>query len=110
MKTANETQYKCSPEERETTIRYDYVAKVWIAWSNIPRQIDQMKRQGWTVLSEDQYGVKFEAPAHAVKIMPTVKKQRQLSDKQREALAKNRFPAKKQAAEKTRDNNAMGAL
>jgi len=36
----------------------------------------------------------------------TEKKKRQMTDKQREALAKNRFPSRKQSEEFSRDNNA----
>jgi len=106
MKTANGTEYNYLPEERETPLRYDYVDKTWYAWSNIPKHIDQFKRQGWEITKEDQYGTYFKAPAHAVKIMPAEKKKRQMTDKQREALAKNRFPSRKQSEEFSRDNNA----
>lgn len=106
MKTANGTEYNCRPEERETHIRWDPVGKVWIAWSCIPKHIDQFKRQGWTITEENKDGLFFEAPAHAVKIMPAEKKKRQMTDKQREALAKNRFPSRKQSEEFSRDNNA----
>lgn len=106
MKTANGTEYKYLPEERETHHRYDPMEKAWITWSNIPKDIDKMKRAGWTVVLEDQYGVKFKAPAHAIKIMPAEKKKRQMSEKQRAALAKNRFPSRKQTEEISRDNNA----
>lgn len=110
MKTANGTNYTYLPEERETYHRYDPIEKAFFSWSNIPKDIDKMKRAGWEIVLEDQYGVKFKAPPHAIKIMPAEKKKRQLSEKQREALAKNRFPSQKQQAEKTRDNNAAVTL
>lgn len=106
MKTTNGTQYQCLPTERETHIRFDPVDKVWIAWSNMPKYIDQFKRQGWKITEEDENGIYFEAQAHAVKIMPAEKKKRQLTEKQREALAKNGFASRKQSEEGTRDNNA----
>ena len=110
MKTATRTQYTYLPEERETLHRYDPIDKVWVTWSNIPKDIERMKRAGWTVVLENQYGVKFIAPAHAIKIMPAEKKKRQLTEKQRAALAKNGFAARKHDAEISRDNNVVSAL
>ena len=110
MKTINGTNYTYLPEERETHLRYDYVDKAWYAWSCIPKHIDQMKKQGWTVTSEDQYATYLTAPAHAVKIMPAEKKKRQMTDAQREALKKNGFASRKHDDEKTRDNNANETL
>lgn len=110
MKTANGTNYIYLPEERETHLRYDYVDKAWYAWSCIPKHIDQMKRQGWTVTKEDQYATYLTAPAHAVKIMPAEKKKRQMTDAQREALRKNGFASRKKEEEIPHDNNVEGAL
>ena len=110
MKTANGTNYTYLPEERETHFTYDYVMKMWKAWSNIPKHINQMKGQGWTITKEDQYGTYLTAPANAVKIMPAEKKKRQMTDAQREALKKNGFASRKRDDEKTRDNNANETL
>lgn len=110
MKTANGTEYTYLPEERETHLTYDYVTKTWRAWSNIGKHIDQMKKNGWTIEKEDQYGATLTAPVHAVKIMPAEKKKRQMTEKQRAILAKNRFPSRKQSEEIPRDNNAMSAF
>lgn len=110
MKTVTGTQYTYLPEERETHHRYDPIEKAWITWSNIPKDIERMKRQGWTLLHEDQYGAKFTAPPHALKIMPAEKKKRQLTEKQRASLAKNGFAARKHDTEISRDNNVVSAL
>lgn len=106
MNRTNGTNHTYRLEERETHHRYDTIKKAWITWSNIPKDIEKMKRAGWTVILEDQYGVKFAAPAHAIKIMPAEKKKRQMSEKQRAALAKNRFTSRKQAEKNSCDNNA----
>ena len=95
MKTATGAEYRYSREELETIHRYDAVDKAWYTWSNIPKHIQQMKKLGWEVVKEDQYGVKFKAPEHAVKPMPAEKKKRQLTEKQRAALARNRFTSRK---------------
>lgn len=101
MKTATGAEYRYSREELETIHRYDAVDKAWYTWSNIPRDIQTMKKLGWTIVVENQYGVKFKAPEHAIKLMPAEKKKRQLTEKQRAALARNRFTSRK-----TRDNIA----
>ena len=110
MNTTNGTNYTYLLEERETHHRYDPIEKAWITWSNIAKDIERMKRAGWTVVLEDQYGVKFIAPADAIKIMPAKKKKRQMSEKQRAALAKNRFTSRKQAEENSCENNAEKIL
>ena len=75
MKTANGTEYKYSREEQETIYRYDAVERMWHAWSNIPKEIERLKRQGWTLTKEDQYGAYFEAPSFALKIGKAYKAQ-----------------------------------
>ena len=106
MKTADGREYSYCKEEQETIHRYDAVDKAWYSWSCIPKHINELKEKGWEIVKEDQYGVKFKAPAHAVKIMPAEKKKRQLSEKQREALAKYGFGAREQAQRDSRDTIA----
>ena len=76
-----------SKQEQETIIRRD--ADGLHAWSNIPGDIARMKRQGWTLVRQDQYGAAFTAPDRAITIQRAEK--RILSEKQRAALAKHSF-------------------
>lgn len=74
-------------QEQETIIRRD--ADGLHAWSNIPGDIARMRRQGWTLVREDQYGATFTAPDRAITIRKAEK--RNLSDKQRTTLAQHSF-------------------
>lgn len=106
MRTAAGTLYTYSKEELETFIRYDAVDKLYHVRSNIEKDIKEMKAKGWTPVHESVYETEFIVPRHAIKFMPAEKKKRELSEKQRAALAKNRFPARKEHTEEPRDNNA----
>jgi len=75
--------------EQETIIRRD--CEGLHAWSNVPSDINRFKEQGWRIVKEDRYGIKFDAPDHAIRIMPAKKRKRELTEKQRAALAKNSF-------------------
>lgn len=75
--------------DQETIIRRD--ADGLHAWSNVPCDIKEFKEKGWSVVIEDKYGVKFTAPDHAISIRPAEKRRRQLSEKQRQALARHAF-------------------
>lgn len=94
MMTANGTEYTYLPEERETILRYDHVDKTWYAWSCIPKHINDMSKKGWELVNEDQYGAKYKAPVHAVKIMPAEKRKREMSEAQKAALARHAFTAR----------------
>jgi len=50
MNRTNGTNHTYRLEERETHHRYDTIKKAWITWSNIPKDIEKMKRAGWTVV------------------------------------------------------------
>lgn len=73
-------------DERETTLRFDPISGLWIAWSNIPKHVNAMERRGWTMKSEDKYGAKFTAPEHAVGIRSTAKLKREMTEAQRDEL------------------------
>ncbi len=75
--------------EQETIIRRDKDGLH--AWSDIPSDIRQFRRQGWTVEKEDRYGVSFSAPDHAISIKPAVKRKRQMSDEQKRALTERLY-------------------
>lgn len=36
-----------SKDERETILRYDYVAGKWFAWTNVDSHINKFKKQNW---------------------------------------------------------------
>lgn len=61
-----------SKQEQETIIRRD--ADGLHAWSNIPGDIARMKRQGWTLVRQDQYGAAFTAPDRAITIQRAEKR------------------------------------
>lgn len=77
---------RLSAEERETVLVYDNVDKVWRMDSTVPKHFNKAKKQGWTQTAEFVYddgqvcGGAFEAPARAITIRSTEKKQ--LSEKQ----------------------------
>jgi hypothetical protein len=77
--------YSVLMEEKETTLRYDPIQKLWYAWSNIPKHIYAMERRGWKATHEDEYGVRLEAPEHAVRIASTQK--REMTAEQKAALS-----------------------
>ena len=103
MKTADGREYSYRTEELETIIRYDAVDKMYHVRSNIKRDVKEMKAKGWVPTHESEYEVSFLMPRHAIKFMPAEKKKRQLSEKQREALAKNGFGARRKAGGDVRD-------
>lgn len=77
---------RLSTEERETVLVYDNVDKVWHMDSTVSTHFNKAKRQGWTQTAEYVYedgqicGGAFEAPARAITIRNTEKKQ--MSEKQ----------------------------
>ena len=77
---------RLSAEERETVLVYDNVDKVWCMDSTVPKHFNKAKKQGWKQTAEFVYedgtvcGGAFEAPARAITIRSTEKKQ--LSEKQ----------------------------
>lgn len=77
---------RLSAEERETVLVYDNVDKVWHMDSTVSTHFNKAKRQGWTQTAEYVYedgqicGGAFEAPARAITIRNTEKKQ--MSEKQ----------------------------
>lgn len=77
---------RLSTEERETILVYDNVDKVWRMDSTVPKHVNKAKKQGWKQIAEFVYddgavcGGVFEAPARAITIRSTEKKQ--MSDKQ----------------------------
>ena len=77
---------RLSAEERETVLVYDNIDKVWRMDSTVPKHFNKAKKQGWTQISEFVYedgqvcGGAFEAPARAITIRSTEKKQ--MSEKQ----------------------------
>lgn len=101
MRTTNGTNYAYSLVEKETIYRYDAVDRIWYAWSCIPKHIAELKRQGWELVREDEFGAEFKAPEFALKIGRAQKRQRQLTDKQKAALGHHRFKCSE-----TRDNIA----
>ena len=84
---------RLSAEERETILVYDNVDKVWHMDTTVSTHLNKAKKQGWTQTAEYIYedgtpcGGAFEAPARAITIRNTEKKQ--LSEKQRGNLFSN---------------------
>ena len=82
---------RLSVEERETVLVYDNVDKVWRMDSTIPKHFNKAKKQGWTQTAEFVYedgsvcGGAFEAPARAITIRSSEKKQ--MSEKQLDNLS-----------------------
>jgi hypothetical protein len=77
---------RLSAEERETVLVYDNIDKVWRMDSTVPKHFNKAKKQGWKQTAEFVYedgqvcGGAFEAPARAITIRNTEKKQ--MSDAQ----------------------------
>ena len=77
---------RLSAEERETVLVYDNIDKVWRMDSTVPKHFNKAKKQGWEQTAEFVYedgsicGGAFEAPARAITIRSTEKKQ--MSEKQ----------------------------
>ena len=77
---------RLSTEERETVLVYDNVDRVWRMDTTISSHLNKAKKQGWVQTSEYVYedgtvcGGSFEAPARAITIRHTEKKQ--MSDAQ----------------------------
>ena len=84
---------RLSAEERETVLVYDNVDKVWRMDSTVPKHFNKAKKQQWTQTAEFVYedgsvcGGAFEAPARAITIRSTEKKQ--MSEKQLNNLHDN---------------------
>ena len=84
---------RLSAEERETVLVYDNVDKVWYMDSTVPKHFNKAKKQGWKQTVEFVYedgavcGGAFTAPARAITIRSTEKKQ--MSEKQLENLSGN---------------------
>lgn len=84
---------RLSADERETILLYDNVDKVWRMDSTVPKHYNKAKKQGWTQTAEFVYedgsicGGAFEAPARAITIRSTEKKQ--MSEKQLNNLHDN---------------------
>lgn len=77
---------RLSAEERETILNYDNVDKVWLMDSTVPKHFNRALKQGWTPTVQYVYedgtvcGMALTAPARAITIRNTVKKQ--MSEKQ----------------------------
>lgn len=77
---------RLSLEERETVLIYDSVDKMWHMDTTVPKHANKAKKQNWTQTVEYVYedgtvcGGVFEAPARAITIRSTEKKQ--MSEKQ----------------------------
>lgn len=72
---------RLSTEERETVLVYDNVDKKWIMDTTISTHYNKAKKQGWIQTAElvyengDVCGGVFEAPARAITIRNSEKKQ-----------------------------------
>lgn len=96
LKTRNtyneETTYKLSKMERETLIRISDDEEKWQCYSNIGKDINKMKKQGWTLLKEDYYrdgsicGAWFETPRRCVSFLNVRK--REVSPEVKEKMRK----------------------
>jgi hypothetical protein len=68
-------------EEKETILNYSYIDKKWYMTSFVQKHFNRALKQGWTVLVKYEYddgtaaGYEFEAPARAITIRNTEKKQ-----------------------------------
>lgn len=77
---------KLTQEERETILVYNGEDKVWHMDTTILKHANKAKKQSWMQISEYIYkdgtvcGGVFEAPAHAITIRNSTKKQ--MSEKQ----------------------------
>lgn len=81
---------RLSLEEKETILVYDGVDKMWHMDTTIAKHMNKAKNQGWIQTAEYVYddgtacGGAFEAPARAITIRNTEKKQ--MSEKQMKNL------------------------
>ena len=77
---------RLTAEEKETVLNYSYIDKKWYMTSFVQKHFNRALKQGWTVLVKYEYddgsaaGYEFEAPARAITIRNTEKKQ--MSEKQ----------------------------
>lgn len=77
-------------EEKETTLAYDNVDKMWIMDSTIPKHFNKAIKQGWHPIRQYVYddgtvcGMTLTASERAITIRNTTKKQ--MSEKQMENL------------------------
>lgn len=77
---------RLSAEERETVLVYDNIDKIWHMESTVPKHFNKALKQKWNQTAEFLYedgtvcGGVFEAPARAITIRSTEKKQ--MSEKQ----------------------------
>ena len=73
-------------EERETHLNYDFVEKIWIMDSTVPKHFRKALKQGWIPIKEfvhddgTVFGMILTAPERAITIRSVEKKK--LSEKQ----------------------------
>lgn len=86
METIKLCGSRLTNEERETILDYDYIDKIWVMNSFIPKHFRKALKQGWTPIRqyiyEDGmvYGMTLTAPERAVTIRNVDKKK--VSDSQ----------------------------
>lgn len=94
METIKITGIKLTNEEREVHIYFDPIEKMWMMDAFVPKYFRKALKQGWTPIREYVYddgsvcGMSFVAPERSVSIRGVNKKQ--ISEKQRESLAKKK--------------------
>ena len=87
METIKMSGNKLTNEERETLLNFDFIEKVWVMDSFVPKHFRKALKQGWTPIKEYVYddgtvfGMTLTAPERAVSIRNTEKKK--ISEKQR---------------------------
>ena len=85
---------KLSIDERETTLNYDSVNKMWTLDSTVYKHYSKALKQGWTPIRQYIYddgtvcGMVLTAPERAITIRSTVKKQ--MSEDQLTNLSKGK--------------------
>lgn len=85
---------KLGADERETTLNYDSVDKMWILDSTVYKHYNKALKQGWTPIRQYIYddgtvcGMVLTAPERAITIRSTVKKQ--MSEDQLTNLSKGK--------------------
>lgn len=85
---------KLSVDERETTLNYDSVNKMWTLDSTVYKHYNKALKQGWTPIRQYIYddgtvcGMVLTAPERAITIRSTVKKQ--MSEDQLTNLSKGK--------------------
>ena len=78
-------------EERETTLAYDSVGRVWVMDSTIPKHFNKAVKQGWNPIRQYVYedgavcGMTLTASERAITIRNTSKKQ--MTEKQMQNLS-----------------------